>query len=162
MSQPPSSPLSVRPETIALVLVLGIFGVLLVGKLLFDQKPRYDAGLIELAEGNVRKALHLSVVAHQDSSPAIALIHISQALSLVETVEALLGDGEASRVSGVHVPGLLATLNRQQADILSACAQRYPELVPRNGHLAWDHEGASTSSSSSSPAVGTDADGFSG
>ena len=77
----------------------------------------------------VQQSAQLAEVARQDSDRAIALQHITQAVTLLSVARKLASDASLLQSTGVRVPELEAILTDVQASCIAKLERRDPTLT---------------------------------
>ena len=111
-------------------LLLGLVVVMVAASKFLTQSPKYPTSVLSLCRNMVLKASQSAVVAHQDSSPLMALHHSSEALTAAYLARDLLGPENASKLTGVNINNLIRVLEEQRDDIIRVITTLCDRLVP--------------------------------
>ena len=119
--------------SVAIMLVVCIVG-LIVGARFVTWRRQYDKTVLQQAERLVKRAGQSSVMAHQDTSPLVALAHISDALASADLAQRLVKSNDLTKLTGVHLPAMVELLEKQRDHILQHSHARCPQLAPSGLH----------------------------
>lgn len=101
---------------------------------------KYSPKFIQHVRRLVRTAAQGSTLAHQDTDPVVALLHVNTSLAYAKAAREMMPSQEVEKVAGVDVDEMIYILEEELLDRMQAIHQIAPNLQPEGPlalHSGW-------------------------